>query len=501
LDPVAYEKEVKTDRAWRDRVVAAKGEAGLKDVCIMAIEGRMHPVKLRYLAEATPNYLKACVDQVMNIHRTERDRGDILVFLTGQEEVHDVVRAIRDRSHEKAANRGLRLTAVPLFAFLSTREQYHAYAHAQPMERKVVVSTNVAETAVTIQGIRFVVDCCYVKTEAFDVRTGTTHYEVSPASQAALHQRAGRAGRCESGVCYRLITQPDFDRLCPPQSVPEILRSNLCHFVLRLKCLGVDRVAAMDFIVAPPSVAFERALEDLYLLGAIDADARLVEPLGVHMAYAPVSPLWAKLILTAAADGSNSFGCAAEACLIAAMAQVQSPFRQQSAKKERLRAARESLGVFEGDLVSLCNVARQFEECRKQDPGWADRFLINIGVVTRALQVSHQLEAFLESYGYPVGSCGTDVEALRRCICHAWYMQAAKRCNDGSYVPLRNVKGRSYELHPHSMLAGSTTDMAEYIVYEETLSWDGHFYMKNVTKVEVEWLKDAAPNFFKEQQH
>lgn len=476
-DPVEWEKE--KHKSEGSKAVVA-GEMSLLDVCVLGIPGRVYPVTIHYLGEPTANYLKACVDTVMQLRKASA--GDILVFVTGADEVYDVLNAIREQDDK--------LFCVPLFAFLPRKDQLAAFA--RKTERKVIVSTNFAETAITLPGIRYVVDCCLAKTEAFDPRTGTTHYEISPCSLATLAQRAGRAGRMESGSCYRLMSGRDVEKLSK-QSVPEILRSNLAHFVLHLKCLGVDKIAGLDFIAQPTAISFESALEDLFLLGALDEEAKL-SPLGLQMAACPLPPLWAKLLLNA-----PKFDCASEVCLIASMGQIHSPFVAHR-NKERLLAARQSLGVFEGDLVSLLNVARQYEQYRHENPGWATTYMINTGVMERVLQVSAHLEAFLESYGFDGKStCGDDVTALQKCICESWYSQAAKICEDGGYRPLRNMRGRSYKLHPNCILGG-LTDIPEYVVYEQTVAWAGQYFMKNVTAVDVRWLIEAAPHFYKEAE-
>ena len=235
------------------------------NICqIISLEGRLHPVDVLYSLNPVADYIQASLQTVLDIHRFEAP-GDILVFLTGQEEIEQLVDLIKQKSEEQSykANTNFRLKVLPMYSGLSWEQQVAVFDPTPSRTRKVVVATNIAETSITIDGIVYVVDCGFVKVRNYNARLGIEQLVVVPISQSAAKQRAGRAGRNRPGKCFRLYTEDAFGKLLPNQ-VPEIQRVNLAMIVLQLKALGIDNILNFEFLSPIPTESLIRTLEVRY---------------------------------------------------------------------------------------------------------------------------------------------------------------------------------------------------------------------------------------------
>ena len=234
---------------------------------LLRVPGRLHPVEVFYTAAPEKDYVEAAVRTVVQIHAAEPP-GDVLLFLTGEEEIEDAVRRI---GRDGAAAGGGPLAVYPLYSSLPPAQQQRIFDPAPgpskpggPPGRKVIVSTNIAETSLTIDGIVYVVDPGFSKQKVYNPRARVESLLVSPISRASAHQRAGRAGRTRPGKCFRLYTETSFAADLLEQTYPEILRSNLGSVVLQLKKLGIDDLVSLFFFffscifftipASPPSV-------------------------------------------------------------------------------------------------------------------------------------------------------------------------------------------------------------------------------------------------------
>ena len=331
-----------------EEIKEKNGTSASKIASIVSLEGRTYPIDLLHLESPAENYLERAVDTVFNIHAQE-DSGDILVFLTGREEIDNAIQAVSERAADMHDGQG-RLMPLPLYAGLSSEQQMYVFDKPPEGTRKVVFSTNVAEASVTIDGIVHVVDCGFVKLRAYNPVTGIESLTPTAISKASAAQRAGRAGRTQPGKCYRLYTEEAY-RSLPDSSPPEIQRSNLAPVILQLKALGIDNVVRFDFISSPPSVLMSRALELLYSLEALDEYAKLTRPLGLRMAELAVEPMMAKTLLCA-----PSFGCLSEMLTIAAMTSLGgSVWWHHEGERQQMEAARRRFAVEEGDHLTLLN--------------------------------------------------------------------------------------------------------------------------------------------------
>ena len=421
---------------------------------IISLDGRAYPVDILYLEEATEDYVERAVQMIFQIHESEGD-GDILLFLTGREEIESALQKIADRNATLHA-RAQSIMALPLYAGLTNEQQLYVFEPAPENTRKVIVSTNIAEASVTIDGIVYVVDCGFVKLRAFNPITGIDALTVTPTSQAAATQRAGRAGRTRPGKCFRLYTESDFESMSLA-TVPEIQRSNLAPIILQLKALGIDNIARFSFLTPPPAELVVRGLELLYSLGALDDYAKLTRPLGTHMAELSVEPMMAKVLLSA-----SKFGCLSEILSIASMTSLQgSVWFSYVGEKKTEDTARHKFAAEEGDHLTLLNVYQAFVTRGKKDSKWCRENFLNFKSMTRAVSTRAQLKRYLERFGLSVeeslaangknGSADSSkAEQIRRCLTSGFFAHAARMQPDGTF---RTAVGNTIlHAHPSSLM-------------------------------------------------
>jgi ATP-dependent RNA helicase DDX35 len=289
----------------------------------VSVEGRYFPIDIHYLTEPCDNYINAAVSTAFAIHLAQEDHdGDILIFLTGQDEVDQAVAKLIDKANElKSSQRRQgttkKLWVLPLYGTLPVAEQLKAFERTPRNIRKIIAATNIAETSLTISGIVFVVDSGFMKLKAYDSRLGSESLITVAVSRASAQQRAGRAGRYRAGHAYRLYPASEFARL-KAHTPPEMQRCDLAPVILQLKALGVDNICKFDFLSPPPSNNLINSLELLNALETLDHNAKLTAPLGYQMAEFPLHPTHSRALLA-----STQFGCAQEMVSIVAMLQVQ----------------------------------------------------------------------------------------------------------------------------------------------------------------------------------
>ncbi|KAG9332603.1 hypothetical protein JZ751_014701 [Albula glossodonta] len=461
-----------------------------KDTCgILTVEGRTFPVDVFYTVSPVPDYVKATVETVLKIHETEDD-GDVLAFLTGQEEVEKVVSMLVEQA--RALSRfGMKkhLRVLPMYAGLPYAEQMKVFERAPPTVRKVVVATNIAETSITINGIVFVIDCAFVKLRAYNPRTAIESLVVTPISKASASQRAGRGGRNRSGKCFRLYTEEDFEKL-PAATVPEMQRTNLAPVILQLKALGIDNVLRFSFLSPPPAQSMVQALELLYALGGLDQYGRLTDPVGVRMAEFPLGPMFAKMLLE-----SGNFGCSKEIVTIAAMMQIQNIFIVPPNQKKAAAKEHRKFAVVEGDHLTMLNVYESFIKHQKSSQ-WCQEHFLNYKGLLRAVTVREQLRRLMNKFKVPRTSSEGDPDAILRCIVSGFFANAARMHHSGSYRTLRD--DRELHIHPNSVLFGEKPP--KWVVFNEVVQ-TAKYYMRDVTAVESSWLVELAPHFYKQAKH
>ncbi|KAI9728697.1 MAG: hypothetical protein M1828_002803 [Chrysothrix sp. TS-e1954] len=462
---------------------------------IFHLGGRMYPVDIQYLGDAAEDYLERAIKTVFDIHSGELE-GDILVFLSGREEIDTVIEEVLERA-ERLHPSAMRLKPLPLYAGLPTDQQMSVFDPAPENTRKVIAATNIAEASVTIDGIVYVIDCGFVKLRAYSPTTGIDTLTTTPVSKASATQRAGRAGRTKPGKCYRLYTETDCSSLAD-MTVPEIQRSNLAPVILQLKALGIDNIARFDFLTPPPAELVIRGLEFLYSLGALDDYAKLTKPLGTRMAELSVEPMMAKVLLSAA-----SFACLSELLSIAAMTSLQgSVWFSHSGEKKASESARRKFAAEEGDHLTLLNVYQAFVTKGRKEAKWCKDNYLNFKSMARAVSIRNQLRRYLERFGIDVSETlkasnsqptgDVDIgEKIRRCLTAGFFAHAARMQPDGSY---RTIDGSTtLYAHPSSLMFNRKAD---WVIFHEIMETSSKTYIRDITKIDRNWLLEYGGNFY-----
>ena len=449
--------------------------------------GRTYPVEVFYAQEPVADYIKASIDIVIKIHET-LPGGDILVFLTGQEEVERAVKTLLDYAKEIKERTDLkRMYVLPMYSTLPSYDQLKVFEHFSKSVRKVVISTNIAEASVTINGIVYVVDCGFVKLRFYNTKTCTDSLVVVPISKASAEQRAGRAGRTQPGKVFRLFTEHSYQNL-KSFMVPEMQRSSMVPVILQLKALGINNIVKFSLISKPPEYNLITGLEILYALEALDHNANLTSPLGLQMAEFPLDAMFAKMLLN-----SEKMECSEEALTIVSMLQVQNIFQQPSSGQRSIQArnAKHKFSVEEGDLITYLNVYNGFIKADKVR-SWSDRNYLNYKGLLRAVEVRSRLKSILKKCEIKMISAEGDVDKIRKCIVSGFFPNAAYLHPSGVYKTVRG--NHELSIHPTSVLY-TRPRPPKWLVFVEVLHTTQEF-MRDLTAIDSKWLYQLAPHFY-----
>ena len=434
------------------------------------IPGRTFPVDIQYSRTPCEDYVDSAVKQILAIH-VSQPAGDILVFMTGQEDIEITCELVAERL--KMLNDPPKISILPIYSQMPADLQAKIFDKAAPGVRKVIVATNIAETSLTVDGIMYVVDAGFSKLKVYNPRMGMDALQITPISQANASQRAGRAGRTGPGKAFHLYTEVAFKDEFYIQTIPEIQRTNLANTVLLLKSLGVKDLLDFDFMDPPPQDTITTSLFDLWALGALNNIGDLT-PMGKKMTAFPMDPSLAKLIIT-----SEEYGCSEEMLTIVSMLSVPSVFYRPKERQEESDAAREKFFVPESDHLTLLHVYTQWKSNGLSD-GWCIRHFLHPKALRRAKEIREQLFDIMKVQKMVMTSCGTDWDVIRKCICSGYYHQAAKVKGIGEYINLRTSV--TVQLHPTSALYGLGY-LPDYVVYHELILTSKE-YMSTVTSVD-----------------
>jgi len=455
-------------------------------VPVYRIPGRTFHVE-KYFAKTPPeDYVDAAVKQVMTIHLSFPP-GDILVFMTGQEDIEATCQVIAERA---ATLDGVPpILLLPMYSQLPADLQAKIFDSAQDGVRKCIVSTNIAETSLTVDGIKYVVDCGYSKIKVYNPKIGMDALQVGPESQANANQRAGRAGRTGPGFCYRLFTERQYISEMLVNQIPEIQRTNLGNVVLLLKSLGVENLLAFDFMDPPPQENIMNSMYQLWVLGALDNTGALT-PLGRKMVEFPLDPPLAKMLIF-----SESLGCTYEILIVVSMLSVPGVFYRPKDREEESDAAREKFFVPESDHLTLLNVYLQWKQ-QNYSSNWCNDHFVHPKAMKKAREVHSQLLDIMNTQKVAHTSSKGAWDVVRKAICSSYFYNSARIKGIGEYVNM--LTGIPSNLHPSSALfgLGYTPD---YVCYHELILTTKE-YMSCVTAVEGEWLAEMGPMFFSVKQ-
>uniref|UniRef100_A0A8C3UGP1 RNA helicase n=1 Tax=Catharus ustulatus TaxID=91951 RepID=A0A8C3UGP1_CATUS len=422
---------------------------------VFRIPGRRFPVDIYYTKAPEADYLEACVVSVLQIHVTQPP-GDILVFLTGQEEIEACVELLQERCR-RLGSRLPELLVLPIYANLPSELQARIFEPTPPGARKVRWPFK---------------------------RVGGVS---PPCPQASANQRAGRAGRVAPGKCFRLYTAWAFQHELEETPVPEIQRADLGSLVLLLKSLGINDLIHFDFLDPPPHETLVLALEQLYALGALNHLGELTT-LGRRMAELPVEPMLAKMILA-----SEQYGCTEEVLTVAAMLSVNNAvFYRPKDKVLHADSARVAFGVPGGDHLVLLNVYNQWV-CSGHSLQWCYEHFVQARSLRRARDVRDQLQGLMERVEIAPSSCGGNLDLVRKAITAGFFYHTA-RLSRGGY---RTVKHQQpVFIHPNSALFNL---QPRWVLYHELVCTSKEF-MRQVIEIDSSWLLEVAPHYYQAKE-
>ncbi|XP_006103978.1 putative pre-mRNA-splicing factor ATP-dependent RNA helicase DHX16 [Myotis lucifugus] len=455
------------------------------DAPVFRIPGRRFPVDIFYTKAPEADYLEACVVSVLQIHVTQPP-GDVLVFLTGQEEIEAACEMLQDRCR-RLGSKIRELLVLPIYANLPSDMQARIFQPTPPGARKVVVATNIAETSLTIEGIIYVLDPGFCKQKSYNPRTGMESLTVTPCSKASANQRAGRAGRVAAGKCFRLYTAWAYQHELEETTVPEIQRTSLGNVVLLLKSLGIHDLMHFDFLDPPPYETLLLALEQLYALGALNHLGELTTS-GRKMAELPVDPMLSKMILA-----SEKYSCSEEILTVAAMLSVNnSIFYRPKDKVVHADNARVNFFLPGGDHLVLLNVYTQWAESGYSSQ-WCYENFVQFRSMRRARDVREQLEGLLERVEVGLSSCQGDYIRVRKAVTAGYFYHTARLTRSG----YRTVKQQqTVFIHPNSSLF---EEQPRWLLYHELVLTTKEF-MRQVLEIESSWLLEVAPHYYKAKE-
>ncbi|TFK39329.1 P-loop containing nucleoside triphosphate hydrolase protein [Crucibulum laeve] len=454
-----------------------------------------HPIEVFYTQEPEFDYVEAAIRTVLMIHRAE-DQGDILLFLTGEEEIENACRKIKleadDLLNQNPDSIGP-LVCIPFYSSLPPQQQQRIFDSAPgprtpngPTGRKVVVSTNIAENSLTINGIVYVVDPGVSEQKVYNPRIRVESLLVSPISRASAQQRASHAGRTRSGKCFRLYTEKDFKNELEEGTFPEILRSNLSSTVLQLVKLGIKDLVRFDYIDVPAPEALMRALELLNYLAALDDDGNLTA-LGAIMAEFPLDPQLAKMLIV-----SPEFKCSNEMLTITAMMSVPNVWLRPNNQRREADAAKALLTVPDGDHLTLLNVYNQYVQ-NQYDKNWTWQHYLSQHALQQADNIRTQLKSIMERFDIDLISLSDEkklYQNIRQALVCGFFMQVAHKEGDkGNYLTVKD--NQVVALHPSCGLG----TQPEWVIFNEFVLTTCP-YILTVSEVHPEWLIEFSGNYF-----
>lgn len=457
-------------------------------------------------------YVQSLVEIALKIHRTQGE-GHILAFLTGQDEIDKACALLSSQAAQPApgqqqsnpaAAASMELLVLPLYGSLTAEQQLRAFKPVRPGVRKCIVATNIAETSVTVPGVRFVIDPGFVKQKTYNPEKRMESLVVVPISQVAAEQRAGRAGRTGPGQCYRLYSRDCLDEMMP-ESVPEIRRCNLANVLLYLKVLGIQDVIRFEYFEAPSFGQLGEALLMLHSLGALD-DRGQVTTTGQAMSKLPLEPALSRAILQATEEG-----CLKEVLTIAAMLSVENIWFSRKPKPqagqpdrahERDAEADRAHAQFRhprGDHITYLMVYAAWE-ARGFDEQWCKDAFLSLRALKNARSIRQQLEQEVRraTPGMKELSTAKDTESICRALTAGFFNNAGTRCGAEATTVYKHMEGlmpneelKLVYVHPSSVLATTTAGKAPQCVIYHELVYTARPFMRHVLGVERAWLLEC----------
>ncbi len=451
---------------------------------IIEVSGRTYPVEVRYRDPAeqqdTPDLADSIIQAVDEL--SHEAPGDILVFLSGEREIRDVQDALQRRQYRHTE-------VVPLYARLSASEQNRIFqSHSG---RRIVLATNVAETSLTVPGIKYVIDPGTARISRYSARSKVQRLPIEPISQASANQRAGRCGRVSDGICIRLYSEDDY--LSRPEFTdPEILRTNLASVILQMLALGLGDIGQFPF-VQPPD---DRNINDGFrLLEEIEATTRdhgkhKLTQMGRHVARLPIDPRYARMVIEA-----KSTNAVREVMVIAAGLSIQDPRERPQDKRQQADEKHSEFHDKASDFISLLNLWNAFREqqnelSNSQLRKWCKSYFINYLRMREWQDIVSQLKKSLADIGLGIAKHEADYDSIHRAICAGLLSHIGFKDKDREYLGARNTR---FAIFPGSGLAKS---QPKWVMAAELVETSKLFARLNA-RIDPQWIEPLARHLTK----
>ncbi|KAK1442866.1 ATP-dependent RNA helicase [Babesia gibsoni] len=489
-----------------------------EECSIVNVPGRTHKLDIFYASHPQEDYLEAALVSILQINLTYK-YGDILVFLPGQDDIESLehmlkskVMIIREflKSSAEGSNEGVEsfrkntevllgdtpyefkhwkeLDVVPLYAALPLDQQSKVFQAPTEGYRKVVLATNIAETSVTIPGIRFVVDSGLVKQKMFCVKSCFEALMLQSISKDSANQRAGRAGRTGPGKVFRLYTADSYKEMRSSR-IPEIQCINICHVYLELKMLGVKNPVDFPLIDPPSKNALLTAAMELYRYDALDCTGELTET-GKNMGRIPLLPRHARLLLA-----SSEFSCTSEILTVVSMMSTDLTLFTSEKHNKVAFKMRRNISNPRGDHLTLLNMYNIWADSPNKRET-CNQFGFNSSAFKRASEIRTQLvEVLTQKLGFVnIKSCkdSSEWDSVLKCLCKAGWMNLASLNNDGKTYKVES-KNKNVMLHPHSVLF-TRRPLPPLVVFDECTN-TRKTYIHNTSEISQEWVTELLPQF------
>ncbi|KAH8602762.1 P-loop containing nucleoside triphosphate hydrolase protein [Bisporella sp. PMI_857] len=461
-------------------------------VATLFVKGRQYEVGVWYDEKPTLDYLDNMLRTVLRLHVVEPLPGDILCFLTGQEEIETLKNQLEEWA-SKLKPHLPRLKVLPLYGSLPASAQQEAFEKLKEKHaRKVVLATNIAETSVTVSGVHIVIDCGKSKVKQYRPRLGMESLLSRPISMVSAIQRMGRAGREVPGKCIKLYTAKDEAKFEQDEK-PEIMRCDIIEAVLKMKARGVDDILSFPLMDRPDVIAMEKALLQLHVMGAID-DHGVLTDAGRKMAEYPLPAAYGRVIVEAAKEG-----CLLEAIdIIACITSDAEIYFQAKSEEDQLNLEenRKLIQHAKGDILTYLTTIRKFIQEDGDRLDWCRKHFINLRALNMALRIRSQLRRQCQQQkllskdlphdSEPFVELSPDKEdMLLKTFVKAFVSKTAMIGENGQFV---TTLGRNpIHIHPSSVLYGKKLEAIMFLEHVFTAK----SYGKKVSAIQANWIESA----------
>ncbi|KAK3228876.1 hypothetical protein Dsin_000757 [Dipteronia sinensis] len=462
---------------------------------ILNVPGKLFPVEILHSKDCPTSYLDSCLKTAIDIHVREPE-GDVLIFLTGQDDIEKLVSMLEDRVRSLQEGSCMDAVILPLHGSLPPEMQVRVFSPPPPNCRRFIVSTNIAETSLTVDGVVYVIDAGYVKQRQYNPSTGMYSLDVVQISKVQANQRAGRAGRTRPGKCYRLYPSKVYQDEFLDVSVPEIQRSSLAGSVLYLKSLDLTDIDILkfDFLDPPSAESLRDALKQLYLIDAIDENGSITT-FGRTMAELPLEPSLSRTLMEA-----NEYGCLSQALTVVAMLSAETMLLQGRSKITEKKRKQPSVDLPDGsgwgDHIQLLQIFECWDD-NNYNINWCKDNDLQVRGMMFVKDVRKQLAQIMQKIAKGSLDVRTkqrrkdsrqDYRNLRKALCVGYANQLAERMLRHNGYRTVGFKSQLVQVHPSSVLkADEEGTLPDYVVYHELIATSRPF-MRNVCAVEMAWV-------------